>query len=116
MPGQRLCIASPARLAATLLRRRHGPGRCGCLPFPQRGLGFADERIVRRSQLHERAHRADGTRHVMAENVLLNYVWPGNVRELRNVIEETRLLASTEVIKPAGAGQNFIELHPRLQV
>ena len=35
-----------------------------------------------------------------AEIVLLNYVWPGNVRELHNVIEETVLLASTEVIKP----------------
>jgi DNA-binding NtrC family response regulator len=36
-----------------------------------------------------------------AEKVLLNYVWPGNVRELRNVVEETVLLAPTEVIEPA---------------
>jgi two-component system, NtrC family, response regulator AtoC len=35
-----------------------------------------------------------------AEKVLLNYSWPGNVRELRNVVEETVLLASTEVIEP----------------
>jgi two-component system, NtrC family, response regulator AtoC len=35
-----------------------------------------------------------------AEKVLLNYVWPGNVRELRNVVEETVLLAPTEVIEP----------------
>ena len=35
-----------------------------------------------------------------AEKVLLNYVWPGNVRELHNVIEETVLLANTEIIQP----------------
>jgi DNA-binding NtrC family response regulator len=36
-----------------------------------------------------------------AEKVLLKYVWPGNIRELRNVIEQTVLLASTEVIEAA---------------
>jgi transcriptional regulator with GAF, ATPase, and Fis domain len=35
-----------------------------------------------------------------AEKALLDYVWPGNVRELRNVIEETVLLANTEIIQP----------------
>lgn len=36
-----------------------------------------------------------------AERTLLNYVWPGNVRELRNIIEQTVLLISGEVIEPA---------------
>jgi DNA-binding NtrC family response regulator len=36
-----------------------------------------------------------------AEQVLLQYAWPGNVRELRNMLEQTVLLASTDIIAPA---------------
>ncbi len=36
-----------------------------------------------------------------AEHVLLQYYWPGNVRELRNMLEQTVLLAPSEVITPA---------------
>lgn len=35
-----------------------------------------------------------------AEDLLLNYSWPGNVRELRNMLEQTVLLAGSEVIVP----------------
>jgi two-component system response regulator AtoC len=35
-----------------------------------------------------------------AEQQLLEYAWPGNVRELRNAIEQTVLMASTDVIEP----------------
>lgn len=35
-----------------------------------------------------------------AEDLLLNYSWPGNVRELRNMLEQTVLLAGSEVIAP----------------
>jgi DNA-binding NtrC family response regulator len=36
-----------------------------------------------------------------AERAMLSYGWPGNVRELRNVIEQTVLLASDDLIEPA---------------
>jgi len=36
-----------------------------------------------------------------AEQVLMQYYWPGNVRELRNMLEQTVLLASGDVISPA---------------
>lgn len=36
-----------------------------------------------------------------AERAMLSYGWPGNVRELRNVIEQTVLLASDQVIEAA---------------
>ncbi len=36
-----------------------------------------------------------------AEQVLMQYSWPGNVRELRNMLEQTVLLAATDVITPA---------------
>lgn len=35
-----------------------------------------------------------------AEELLLNYSWPGNVRELRNMMEQTVLLCSKDVIGP----------------
>jgi two-component system, NtrC family, response regulator AtoC len=35
-----------------------------------------------------------------AEQLLLRYHWPGNVRELRNMLEQTVLLASGEVVTP----------------
>jgi DNA-binding NtrC family response regulator len=35
-----------------------------------------------------------------AEQVLMQYSWPGNVRELRNMLEQTVLLASTDLITP----------------
>jgi DNA-binding NtrC family response regulator len=36
-----------------------------------------------------------------AERAMLGYRWPGNVRELRNVIEQTVLLASEQLIEPS---------------
>jgi two-component system response regulator AtoC len=36
-----------------------------------------------------------------AEQVLMQYYWPGNVRELRNTLEQTVLLAPTQLITPA---------------
>lgn len=36
-----------------------------------------------------------------AERAMLDYGWPGNVRELRNVIEQTVLLATDQVIEPS---------------
>jgi len=36
-----------------------------------------------------------------AEQALLHYFWPGNVRELRNMLEQTVLLASGDLITPA---------------
>lgn len=36
-----------------------------------------------------------------AEALLLGYRWPGNVRELRNMLEQTALLASSDVVTPA---------------
>ena len=35
-----------------------------------------------------------------AEDLMLSYGWPGNVRELRNTLEQTVLLAGSEVIAP----------------
>lgn len=35
-----------------------------------------------------------------AEQVLIKYYWPGNVRELRNMLEQTALLAATEIVTP----------------
>lgn len=35
-----------------------------------------------------------------AEDLMLSYSWPGNVRELRNMLEQTVLLAQSEVIAP----------------
>ena len=35
-----------------------------------------------------------------AEDLMLSYGWPGNVRELRNMLEQTVLLAGSEVIGP----------------
>jgi DNA-binding NtrC family response regulator len=46
---------------------------------------------------------------------LLHHDWPGNVRELRNVVEQTALFASSEVVGEADIqlGQGRIERRPR---
>ena len=44
-----------------------------------------------------------------ARDDLLRYFWPGNVRELRNLIEQTVLLTTDDVIEPG-----FLPRHPVL--
>jgi DNA-binding NtrC family response regulator len=46
---------------------------------------------------------------------LLQHDWPGNVRELRNVVEQTALFASSEIVGEADIqlGQGRIERRPR---
>jgi two-component system response regulator AtoC len=53
-------------------------------------------------QVHGQRYGKPGLRFTpAAEGVLLQYYWPGNVRELRNMLEETVLLSTTDVISPA---------------
>jgi DNA-binding NtrC family response regulator len=52
-------------------------------------------------ELHGRRYGKPGLQFTPeAEQVLMKYYWPGNVRELRNMLEQTALLAPTDLVSP----------------